>query len=148
MRELGLEKFGGGQVFCTEAAEVCEEREWRDRDGTGAGAGAAEKPLTEEERELQGVKRAEDEERHGTKGRDTGMGGGGNVGVVMPVEEEAKGALKALAQETGKGRGMVVQLVGVLKLGLGSLYWRPCVADLLCLPVYRHSDREAHACLQ
>ena len=87
VKELGIE---GGSLFVTEASEILEAREWEERDmekGTGVDEEAL---LTREERELRGVKRAEEEERHGTKGRDlmgSGSGslegeGGVGVGVV------------------------------------------------------------------
>jgi hypothetical protein len=41
--------------------------EWEDRDSRD-GAGTDEALLTREEREMQGVRRAEDEERHGHQG--------------------------------------------------------------------------------
>jgi twinfilin-like protein len=126
-KELGIE---GGTVFATEAAEILEAAEWeaRERQAEAAGGLPDEALLTREERELQGVKRAEEEERHGTKGRDLmggspqwgsggdggSGGGGGSVGVPMKMDEAAKGALRELAQSgESKEEGMAVQLVSV-----------------------------------
>jgi twinfilin-like protein len=123
VKELGIE---GGTLFATEAAEVLEPREWEERERQG-GAGPDEALLTREERELQSVKRAEEEERHGTKGRDlmgasaeAGSGGGGggggvggsSVGVAMKMDEAGKRVLRELAQSEGSEvEGMVVQFV-------------------------------------
>lgn len=72
--------------------------------------------MDEKERELEAVRRAEEEARHGTIGRDVGIGGSlaasgggatGGMNVKMPVDEEAKAALKGLQQ------GGMVQLVCV-----------------------------------
>lgn len=120
VRELGLEKFTAGSVFVTEAAEVLDPQEWEDRD---KGSGDIDSSiLSREERELQGVKRAEDEERHGTKGRDL-MGGGGtgekggagsSVGVQMKMKDQGdKDALRAMAQGGESGGGMAVQFVSI-----------------------------------
>ena len=127
MRELGGEKFEG-TVFCTEREEVLDRRQWEEREGTGttaksAGSGEAERRmelLSVEERELEGVKRAEEEERHGTQGRQLGgLGGGGGGGELgsgrgtpagrmrMKVGEEVESALRDLAKG---GEGMLVML--------------------------------------
>ena len=121
MKELGIE---GGTVFATESAEVLDPREWEERDRRRDGAaGADEALLTREERELQGVKRAEDEERHGTKGRDlmgsaesSGVGGGSgaSVGVAMKMDEAGKGPLKELGKSGESEEGMTVQYVSLL----------------------------------
>lgn len=76
--------------------------------------------LSTEERELQAVKRAEEEERHGTRGRDLmGEGGSGGVigsrdgtgtgrsGVVMKITDDAREALGAVVNGT---EGLTVQL--------------------------------------
>lgn len=119
VKDLGIE---GGTLFATEAAEVLEPKEWEERERQG-GAGPDEALLTREERELQGVKRAEEEERHGTKGRDlmgasaeAGSGGGGvggsSMGVAMKMDEAGKRVLRELAQiEESEVEGMVVQFV-------------------------------------
>ncbi|KAL2000327.1 hypothetical protein VTN02DRAFT_3267 [Thermoascus thermophilus] len=61
--------------------------------------------MDERERELEAVRRAEEEARSGTIGRDVGIGGtfrkaagAGGMQVSMPVDEDAKAALKALQQ--------------------------------------------------
>ena len=128
VKELGIE---GGTLFATEPAEILEPKEWEERDKSSTAGAADEALLTREERELQSVKRAEDEERHGTKGRDLmgssaaattgsggGLGGGGsggsNVGVMMNMDEEVKGPLRKLAQSGESEEGMVVQFVSVV----------------------------------
>ena len=127
VKELGIE---GGTLFATEPAEILEPKEWEERDKSSTAGAADEALLTREERELQGVKRAEDEERHGTKGRDLmgssaaattgsggglGSGGGGsNVGVMMNMDEEVKGPLRELAQSGESEEGIVVQFVSVV----------------------------------
>ena len=116
-------------MFCTEKEEVCDVRQWEERDGTktsgGAGGGVADgegksvvekrlELLSVEERELEGVKRAEEEERHGTQGRQLGgLGGGGSEpgsgrgtpsgGIRMKVGDEVKSALRDIA-EGGEGK--------------------------------------------
>lgn len=114
IRELGQEKFSR-QVFCTEAHEILDPQEWAEREGraTSDVSSARDDLLTREERELQGVKRAEDEERHGTSGRDIGWGGGtgkpgggGSVGMKMKLDDGVQQALGSLGED-----GQVVQLV-------------------------------------
>ena len=97
---------------------MLEPREWEER-WVGKGNSGLEKDLaflTAEERELQGVKRAEEEERYGTGGRDL-MGGGGSGGsaLKMRMDEDTKSALMEL--RSGEG-GRAVQLVS-LRLSLG-----------------------------
>ena len=128
MRELGGEKFEG-TIFCTDAEEVLDIKQWKERDGTssattGAGAGTDEAErrlelLSVEERELEGVKRAEEEERHGTQGRQLGGLGGGSEpgsgrgtpsgGIRMKVGDEVKSAL----QDLGKGGEGVLVMLGI-----------------------------------
>ena len=117
VKELGIE---GGSLFATEGSEVLDPREWEDRDRRDT-AGTDEALLTREERELQGVKRAEEEERHGTKGRDlmgsegsSGAGGGSSVGVAMKMDDAGKGSLRELSRTGESDEGMVVQFVSVL----------------------------------
>lgn len=115
MRELGQEKFSG-QVFSTDPHEILDPKEWAERDGvttSGDAAGITDDLLTREERELNRVKRAEEEERHGTSGKDIGWGGGtgkpgagGSVGMKMKMDEEVQSALKTLGED-----GHIVQLV-------------------------------------
>jgi twinfilin-like protein len=120
-RELGSEKFVTA-IFATEEEEVYGEDAWKERDLEGNGTSTAsfkrEELMDEKERELELVRRAEEEARHGTAGRDVGTGGslgrvsgiatGGGMGVNMPVDEDAKTALKNI-QEEG-----LVQLVSFL----------------------------------
>lgn len=118
VKELGIE---GGTLFATDASEILEPREWQERDRQG-GAEVDEALLTREERELQGVKRAEDEERHGTKGRDlmgssegaSGASGGSSVGVAMKMDEAVKEVLRELARTGESESGMVVQFVSFI----------------------------------
>lgn len=114
VRELGIEKFEAGTIFVTDAYEVLDTKEWeqRDRGATGGNSERDEEILTREERELGAVKRAEDEERFGTKGRDIGYGGGnaepgGSVEVggqgrmTMKCASEAKDKLRTGLSESG-----------------------------------------------
>lgn len=115
VRELGQEKISR-QVFCTDAHEILDPKEWTERDGVTISDDATRSRddlLTREEKELQGVKRAEEEERHGTSGKDIGWGGGtgkpgsgGSVGMKMKMDDEVQAALRTLAED-----GQVVQLV-------------------------------------
>ncbi|KAH8429426.1 Twinfilin-1 [Aspergillus melleus] len=123
-RELGTEKFAS-TIFATEEEEVVGEGAWKERDaeknGSGAGGFQREDLMGEKERELEAVRRAEEEARNGTPSRDIGIGGsfargsggnspfgGGNRALQMPVDEDAKEALRSLQQ------GGLVQLVGFL----------------------------------
>ncbi|OKL58193.1 hypothetical protein UA08_06647 [Talaromyces atroroseus] len=108
-RELGSEKFVT-TIFATEEEEVFGEDAWKERDLEGNGTSNAsykrEDLMDEKERELEAVRRAEEEARHGTAGRDVGTGGslarasgiatGGGIGVNMPVDEDAKTALRSI----------------------------------------------------
>jgi twinfilin-like protein len=128
IRELGSEKFGE-TVFLTEREEVLDPAQWDERaGGGGASAGAVQGQqdpglLSTEERELQAVKRAEEEERHGTRGRDLmGEAGSGGVigartgtggvrsGVVMKIDDDARAALGDVAAAAGGASGLVVQM--------------------------------------
>lgn len=117
VRELGSEKFAT-TVFATEEDEVVGESAWKERDaeksGKAGGAGNGfrrEDLMGEKERELELVRKAEEEARSGTLGRDIGIGGSVGSGipssmrVQMPADEEAKAAL------TGLQQGGLVQLV-------------------------------------
>jgi twinfilin-like protein len=119
VRELGSEKFAA-TVFATEEDEIVGEDAWKERDAekNGSRKGQREELMGDKERELEAVRRAEDEARSGTPGRDIGIGGSfarKNSGIgapssmqyKMPVEDEAKNALGALQQ------GDLVQLVGI-----------------------------------
>ena len=97
------------------------EDAWRERDAEKNGkAGARESLMDDKERKLESVRRAEEETRSGTLGRDIGIGGsafggasrgnggagnGSSMRVQMPVDEDAKEAL------TGLQQGGLVQLV-------------------------------------
>lgn len=116
VRELGSEKFAE-TIFATDEDEVVGEAVWREREAEGNGNGASagfrrEDLMDEKERELQAVRRAEEEARIGTPQRDIGIGGTfgrGNatsgMSISMPVEEKARAALRELRQ------GSLVQLV-------------------------------------
>lgn len=122
MRELGQEKFAES-VFLTEREEVLDVNTWTDASGGVKGASGQANVdtaiLSTEERELQAVKRAEEEERHGTRGRDLmgdGGSGGNPVGVVgtgiqINVTDDARAAFReiASAQQSGAGGGLLVQ---------------------------------------
>ena len=109
-RDLGLEKFGDS-VFATDDYEILDPKQWEARakvmqGGSSGGAGGdTDDILTTEERELQGVKRAEEEERHGTSGRDLMGSGGSGKGLAMKITDEARQALGMLGEE-----GVSVQL--------------------------------------
>ncbi|PYH45622.1 twinfilin [Aspergillus saccharolyticus JOP 1030-1] len=119
-RELGTEKFAA-TIFATDEEEVVGEEAWREREaeqknpsGRGVGGAAREELMGEKERELEAVRRAEEEARSGTPGRDIGIGGtfqraagslfasGGTGGgasgmrIQMHVDEEVKAALGGL----------------------------------------------------
>ncbi|OJJ47014.1 hypothetical protein ASPZODRAFT_151596 [Penicilliopsis zonata CBS 506.65] len=109
VRELGTEKFAT-TVFATEEEEVHSESAWRERDNeNGPDSGAAgsgysrDDLMGEKERALAAVRRAEEEARSGTPGRDIGIGGtfrrGGatsGASIEARVDEEAKRALREL----------------------------------------------------
>ena len=127
---MGLGKFSES-IFCTEASEILDPKEWEDREGGDGGyrrSSVDPDVLTAEERELQSVKRAEDEERRGTQRRDVmgtnegvdKAGGGSSSGITMNVEDGPKGALWTLGQEEGGEIGRVVQLVSQTLLGYGQ----------------------------
>ncbi|KAK2753246.1 Twinfilin-1 [Arachnomyces sp. PD_36] len=108
-RELGSEKFNGGGMFATEVEEVIGREAWG---GEGGGEGGEsggvrrEDLMGEKERELDAVRRAEDEARSGTRGRDVGMNSGGGSGggakIASPVGEGVREALRGI-----EGRGLV-----------------------------------------
>ncbi|QKX58268.1 uncharacterized protein TRUGW13939_05389 [Talaromyces rugulosus] len=116
-RELGSEKFTT-TVFATEEEEIVAEQAWRERDLEGNGSPQAgyerEELMDDKERELDAVRRAEEEARHGTAGRDVGTGGtlgrvsgyatGGSVDMPMPVDEDIKSSLRSIQD------GQLVQL--------------------------------------
>ncbi|GMG29469.1 unnamed protein product [Aspergillus oryzae var. brunneus] len=122
VRELGSEKFAS-TVFATEEDEVVGQEAWKERDAekndSSKSRSQREELMGEKERELEAVRRAEDEARSGTPGRDIGIGGSfarrnGGIGAPsslqykMPVDDEAKNALASLQP------GDLVQLTFVL----------------------------------
>ncbi|KAJ9607267.1 Twinfilin-1 [Cladophialophora chaetospira] len=104
MRELGNEKFSE-TVFLTEREEILDPAQWDERaKGSAAASGGKPAPgatraavddglLSVEERELQAVKRAEEEERHGTRGRDL-MGAGGSGADFVAGQSKGRNAMK------------------------------------------------------
>jgi twinfilin len=150
-RELGSEKFVTA-IFATEEEEVFGEDAWKERDLEGNGTSNAsykrEDLMDDKERELEAVRRAEEDARHGTAGRDVGTGGslarvsgiatGGGIGVNMPVEEDAKTALRSI-----QDRGLV-QLVSLQQYpGEYFIYllfcWLTIQSPLLLNPKLSHS---------
>lgn len=113
VRELGIEKFQD-TLFCTDVEEILDPKQWAGRKSDKEAQATDSGLLSTEERELQGVRRAEDEERFGTKGRDVGVGGtigqsevqAGNR-LKMKIADDAKEALASLRSSQG---GEVVQL--------------------------------------
>ncbi|KAF7117986.1 hypothetical protein CNMCM5793_007355 [Aspergillus hiratsukae] len=109
VRELGSEKFAT-TVFATEEEEVTSEDVWRERDAerkgsSGKGGFRREDLMGDKERELEAVRRAEEEARSGTPGRDIGIGGsfarggfgsGVQSGMRMTVDDDVKTALDGL----------------------------------------------------
>lgn len=121
-RELGTEKFTSS-VFATEESEILDEKAWRERDNEGPKVVSREDMMSEKERELEAVRKAEAEARHGTPGRDIGIGGtfgpgsGSGMRVTMPVDEAATTALRNLQD------GGLVQLVCVMGYQLRRMDW-------------------------
>lgn len=109
-RELGTEKFAS-TVFATEEEEILGRDAWRERDGEITGGVSREDLMDDKERELEAVRKAEAEARSSNRHRDIGIGGtfgpgsGSGSRVSMPVDENAKSALKELQS------GGLVQLV-------------------------------------
>lgn len=99
-RDLGLEKFGDS-LFATDDYEVLDPAQWKSRtkESTQQAQGKSDDILTTEERELQGVKRAEEEERHGTSGRDLMGSGGSGSRLAMKITDDARQALSSLDAE-------------------------------------------------
>lgn len=129
-RELGSEKFTGS-IFATEAEEVTGPDAWTGQDGAGGESGGdagyrREDLMGEKERELDAVRRAEDEARSGTRGRDVGMNsnGGGGSGLSgalkSPVGEGVRESLKGIGE---KG---LVQLVCLSKVFSCLLRYGTC----------------------
>ncbi|KAL4903267.1 hypothetical protein BDW74DRAFT_53826 [Aspergillus multicolor] len=106
VRELGSEKFSQ-TIFATDEEEVVGEKAWKERDaeknGTSASGYRREDLMSEKERELEAVRKAEEAGRSGTPGRDIGIGGSfargpSRMKIEMQVDEDAKGALAGLQQ--------------------------------------------------
>ncbi|KAF7846034.1 hypothetical protein BT93_L5514 [Corymbia citriodora subsp. variegata] len=100
VRDLGLEKFSDN-IFATDDFEVLDLQQWQARNkiAQSKANGTNTDIMTTEERELQSVKRAEEQERHGTSGRDLmGAGGSGNR-LAMKITDNAKAALEKLSEE-------------------------------------------------
>ncbi len=99
VRELGSEHFRE-TVFATNAAELTAEGfEKQDKHN------ALDAPLTEEERSLGEVKRAEQEAGSGTGSREIHL----SKSLAMPIGEDALASLKELAAENGSGLVMLVR---------------------------------------
>lgn len=112
-RDLGLEKFGDS-LFATDDYEILDASQWQGRGKGSDGlnkAGRSEDILSTEERELQSVKRAEEEERHGTSGRDLmGKGGSGNR-LKINMTDDAREALGRLSTGSGDStEGVLIQI--------------------------------------
>lgn len=123
-RELGTEKFAS-TVFATEEEEILGRDAWRERDGEITGGVSREDLMDDKERELEAVRKAEAEARSSNRHRDIGIGGtfgpgsGSGSRVSMPVDENAKSALKELQS------GGLVQLVGLISCALPvAVGWR------------------------
>lgn len=97
VRELGLERFRE-TIFVTTKTEVTADG-WRRHDRHGE----IQAPLTQEDRALQGVKKAEAEASQGTGARSSHV----SSGVSFPISEEALLALRDLEG----GMENLVQLV-------------------------------------
>lgn len=97
VRELGSEHFRE-TIFATTAEELTPAG-FEKHDAHSALAA----PLTEEERTLGDVKRAEQEAGGGTGTREIHL----SKSLAMPVAEDALAALKALGDE-GSGTGLVM----------------------------------------
>lgn len=125
VRELGLEKFSS-ELFVTDPEEVLESEQWVARKRRQDG-GVDVDLLSAEERELQSVKRAEEEERHGTQGRDLMGEGGSGVGylgkregsgaarngISMKITDEAKDAIAKLAQSQDENSPAILVQFGI-----------------------------------
>lgn len=88
---------------------MLSEQVWKERDIEGNGGGfKGEDLMDERERELEAVRREEEEARSGTTARDVRIRetlGKHPAGFAMPVDEDVRGALKGLSE------GGMVQLV-------------------------------------
>jgi hypothetical protein len=113
VRELGIEKFPL-TVFTTEEDEILGKNAWLERSGELAGGVKREDMMSEKERGLEAVRKAEAEARSGTPHRDIGIGGtfgpgsGSGMRVSMDVDDAAKTAVRELQD------GGLVQLVWII----------------------------------
>jgi twinfilin len=103
VRELGSENFAD-TIFTTEAEELTEQG-WKSHEAHGE----AENPLTEEERNLVGIKEAEATEAGGTARRGAGYGSSGvkmasGAGVVEALRDLQEGGLVSLVSRIGLPR--------------------------------------------
>ena len=103
VRALGADAFAD-TAFVTAAEELTAEG-WARRLRSES---ATERPLTEEERNLEGIKA--EEARQGTAGSE-GRRAHVSSGVGLPVDEEALDALRELGGVGGGRGGGLVQLV-------------------------------------
>ncbi|KAK3495236.1 uncharacterized protein B0T23DRAFT_412103 [Neurospora hispaniola] len=97
VRELGSEHFRE-TIFATNAKELTSQGFEKHDAHT-----ALDAPLTEEEKSLGEVKRAEQEAGAGTSKREIHLG----THMAMPMGEDALAALKGLAEEGGEGLVML-----------------------------------------
>lgn len=132
VRDLGSENFAT-TVFTTEEEEVLSEQVWKERDIEGNGGGFKREDLMDErERELEAVRREEEEARSGTAARDVRIRktlGKHPAGFAMPVDEDVRGALKGLSE------GGMVQLVCSILL---SVFCCLLLVDFFLLFHLRH----------
>lgn len=93
VRELGSEHFGE-QIF-TERPEELTVEGWKKHEDHSA----AERPLTESERDLEGIREAEAREGGGSSRRSAGYG---SSGVKIRVADEIREALAKLESSDGE----------------------------------------------
>lgn len=121
VRELGIEKFPL-TVFTTEEDEILGKNAWLERSGELAGGVKREDMMSEKERGLEAVRKAEAEARSGTPHRDIGIGGtfgagsGSGMRVSMDVDDAAKTAVRELQD------GGLVQLVCIIPTTISWMY--------------------------
>lgn len=115
VKDLGPEHFAES-FFTTEAAELSADGWRRHEDHT-----EAEQPLTQEERDQEGIKAAEVLEQGGMGRRGAGYGSGtGSSGVSTNVGDGVEAALEKLKDESAGG--VLVQLVRITSVRRSS--WR------------------------
>ena len=114
VRELGQDHFSSTELVST-AEEVLEAISNSDKDANGGGAkggaGGAGQPLTESERALEEIKRAEAKISRGTGARSAHV----SSGLQIPVDGDVVDALEGLKEVNDAGGeggdGVLVQLV-------------------------------------